>query len=377
MITNLHIYKLIFENAREGLLLTDNRGIIELVNPRILEIFKYEYAEELLGKPIELLIPRELRRKHVQHRIDYYQRPDDSAKNIYRPLTGSCKDDSRVLVDVSLSYFHNEDGEIKVLSFVNDITDIVHTEEALKREKELNELKSRFVSMVSHEIRTPLSSIYTSATLIAKYKAAEQQDKREKHTERIKHSVKYLTALLEDVLSLQRLEDEAGQIEAEFISFPDTVKKIIHDFFPSEGDINRIVYRHHGKDSFYTERKVLAITITNLLDNALKYSPDSSSVKVTTRCGSKGLYISVRDEGMGIPEKEQAGIFDRFFRASNAVHIRGTGLGLSIVRGMLKKLGGDIIVDSIPGVFTEFKVSIPIIPSPLTTDKSFTDSGSS
>ncbi len=359
MVTDLHIYKLIFENAREGLLLTDNRGIIELVNPRILEIFKYQNQEELLGKPIEILIPRELRRKHVQHRIDYYQKPDDFAKDIIRPLVGSCKDDSRVYVDVSLSHFHNEDGEIKVLSFVNDITDIVHTEQALQREKELNELKSRFVSMVSHEIRTPLSSIFTSATLIEKYERTEQHPNRQKHTERIKRSVKYLTALLEDVLSLQKMDEAAQQTVLEEVHFPEVIKELLSDFFGSQEEQNRIVYKHFGQRVFETDKKILGVTIKNLVDNALKYAPEPSPVHIVTQCSQNTLLIQVKDEGRGIPEEEQAVIFDRFFRASNVLNIRGTGLGLSIVKGMLDKLHGEIIVDSIPGEFTVFKVTIP------------------
>ncbi len=359
MISELNIYKLIFEHAREGLLLTDNRGIIELVNPRLLEMFKYNSADELIGHPIEILIPRELRRKHVEHRINYYKKPDQFALDKVRPLEGSCKDDSRIYVDINLSHFNNENGEIKVLSFVTDITSAILTEQALRREKELNELKSRFVSMVSHEIRTPLSSIHTSATLISKYQRADQQSKRDKHTERIKRSVQHLTSILEDVLSLERMDKSGEEIVPVEILLPDTIDEIVQDLGLSESDLNRIDYRHSGKNTCYTDKKILTITIRNLLTNALKYSDPHDSVQLNTRSSSDTLFIKIRDEGIGIPESEQAVIFDRFFRASNALHIKGTGLGLSIVRGLLDKVEGEIVVDSIPGEFTEFKVTLP------------------
>ncbi|MFN8339917.1 MAG: HAMP domain-containing sensor histidine kinase [Saprospiraceae bacterium] len=234
-------------------------------------------------------------------------------------------------------------------------------ENSLKKEKELGELKSRFVSMASHEFRTPLATITSSASLISRYTEHDQQANREKHINRVKSSVTHLTGILNDFLSMNKLEE--GHINTNFETFDPSelcieVVEELHSLLKKDQHIEC----KHEPDigMIYTERKILKNTFINLISNAIKYTKDDGKIHCTLVVTNDQLEFTVKDNGIGIPEEDQKHMFERFFRASNVTNIEGTGLGLNIVKKYIEILHGDITFESKLYHGTTFKVVIPI-----------------
>lgn len=232
---------------------------------------------------------------------------------------------------------------------------------ALEREKELSEMKSRFVSMASHEFRTPLSTILSSADLIEAYIKEEQQNKRERHTNRIKSAVVNLTNILNDFLSLSRLEEgkiDVHPVEFDLMEFCDETLEEISILLKPGQTINR--NEKSENHSIYLDKKLLKNILFNLLSNAIKYS-EAAPIDCIVAVDESGLHISITDRGIGIPEEEQQHLFTPFFRAHNVENIQGTGLGLNIVRRYVDLLNGDVHFKSESGVGTTFYIDIPLV----------------
>jgi signal transduction histidine kinase len=204
--------------------------------------------------------------------------------------------------------------------------------EALDKERQLNEIKSRFVSMASHEFRTPLSAVLSSATLISKYTTAEQQENRTKHINRIKDSVKHLNNLLEDFLSLGKLDE--GKIQATYSLFhlPEAVHDTIEEIRGLVKEGQEIKYEHAGETDIYSDKHLVKNILINLISNATKFSEKGTEVLVRTDVQDDNVSIIVQDKGIGISEEDQKHLFSSFFRGKNAANIPGTGLGLHIVK---------------------------------------------
>jgi len=228
---------------------------------------------------------------------------------------------------------------------------------ALSKEKELGDLKSRFVSMASHEFRTPLSTILSSASLLAKYIEAHEQDKRDKHINRIKSSVNNLTDILNEFLSIGRIED--GKIVAKFVSF--NVKEFIEDICTEMRGIvkanQQINYQHVGSEMIELDDTLLRNVIFNLLSNAIKFSAEDGLIEIYSNVDKDSLNIIIKDNGIGISQDDQQHLFERFFRASNATNIQGTGLGLHIVAKYIELMDGSINFESSLENGTSFSVS--------------------
>jgi PAS domain S-box-containing protein len=398
----------LFENATEGIILADQSASIVLVNPSACTMFGYE-SNELIGKKVEVLLPTRYRSGHVQLRQGFYKHPTNREMGSGRDLFGQKKDGSNFPVEVSLSSYRQNDRQY-VIAFVVDIThrkeiersmleqqkqlekvtnDVrrMNTEleakveertvilkealqrleesqaelsEALDKERQLNEIKSRFVSMASHEFRTPLSSVLSSASLIAKYTTTEQQPNRDKHIKRIKESVKHLNDLLEDFLSLGKLDE--GKIGAQMAPFH--LSEAIHDTIDEVRGMVRkgqeIRYLHQGPDAVYSDKKLLKNILINLISNALKFSDEGAAVDVGSEVKDSHATIRVTDKGIGISEEDQQHLFSSFFRGHNAINIQGTGLGLHIVKRYTELIGGSINLSSAIGQGTTVTVTIPI-----------------
>ena len=233
--------------------------------------------------------------------------------------------------------------------------------EALQREKELSELKSRFVSMASHEFRTPLSTILSSADLIEAYIDSVQQNKREKHTKRIKSAVANLTGILNDFLSLSKLEE--GKIAASPVLF--SLQEFCHELteevqglLKSGQQIQHVIPTELLQ--LYLDKKLLKNILLNLISNAIKYSDVNQLITCEIRQDGQELYIRITDQGIGIPEEEQQHLFTRFFRAHNVENIQGTGLGLNIVKRYVDLMHGTIQFESKLGQGSTFIVNLPL-----------------
>jgi len=398
----------LFENATEGIVLADQNANIVLVNPSACKMFDYT-PEELIGQKVEVLLPSRYRAGHVKLRGGFYHDPKNREMGSGRDLFGERKDGHNFPVEVSLSSYR-QDNKQYVIAFIVDIThrkeiersmlqqqrqlekvtnDIrkLNTElegkveertiilkealqrleqsqaelsEALDKERQLNEIKSRFVSMASHEFRTPLSSVLSSASLIAKYTTTEQQPNRDKHVNRIKESVKHLNDLLEDFLSLGKLDE--GKIGAQFgvFNLPETVHDTIDEVRGMVKAGQEIKYSHQGENMVYSDRKLLKNILINLISNALKFSDENAIVDITTNVQDDNAKLSVSDKGIGISEEDQEHLFSSFFRGKNAINIQGTGLGLHIVKRYTDLIGGSINLQSTLGKGTTISLTIPV-----------------
>ncbi len=233
-------------------------------------------------------------------------------------------------------------------------------QEALQVEKELNDLKTKFLSLVSHEFKTPLSGILSSSTLIGKYTSTEQQDKRLKHVNTIKNKVKYLNNIINDFLSIERLD--RGKVNYKFSQFSlsKVINEVIYDANMLLKQGQKIVYPENIDDIVIEfDEKILELILNNLISNAIKYSPEETTIKVSAIVVDSKMKIEIIDSGIGIPKEEQKHVFNRYFRAENALITQGTGIGLNIVKSHLENLGGTITFTSEQNKGTTFTVTIP------------------
>lgn len=259
----------------------------------------------------------------------------------------------------------NCDGNIEeVLCVLQDITAQKEMEagliEALDRQKELGELKSRFVTMASHEFRTPLTAILASTFLLENFSGDEYNKEKVVHANRIKRSVNNLTNILNEFLSLEKLEANKVSVQHTDINVPEYIQDdLIGEMIGIKKAGQSIEYNHTGKAIVHLDHHLLWSILTNLISNALKYSRAEGVVKVTSDLNDDRLFIRVEDKGIGIPADEQKSIFGRFFRARNATNIEGTGLGLHITQKYVELLKGEITFDSKIDEGTIFTVTIP------------------
>ena len=267
---------------------------------------------------------------------------------------------------VNTSPLLGTDNKMKWTLFVyNDITEQKHAEinirNALLKEQELNELKSRFISMASHEFRTPLSAIHSSAILIGKQNAPGKEEKREKYVKQIQSNVRNLVVILNDFLSLSKLEE--GKVLAkpwhfELVQF---LNKLIEEIEPNRKRGQKIMLNSNQPIiKVYLDSKLVQHILINLLSNAIKYSEEDTDILVKLKGGKKTIAVEVTDQGMGIPLEEQGNLFQRFFRAENSANIQGTGLGLHIVKQYTELMGGTVSFKSKVGKGTTFTVKFPI-----------------
>ena len=407
MIDATHIISL-FENATEGMILTNSAGKIILVNPAAERMFGYE-KEELIGGLIEILIPEKAKHHHHELREGFYHQPSNRVMGQNRDLNARKKDGTDMPVEVSLSHYKKK-GELFVIAFIVDITrrkeienDMLRQKtelekitdkirqlnanlevkveertlilkealqkleqsqkelsEALDKERQLNEIKSRFVSMASHEFRTPLSTVLSSASLVSKYSAAEDQGKRDKHIQRIKNSVNHLNDILEDFLSLGKLNE--GRVEKNISEI--NLKEVLEDIVEEMKGILK-KGQHLELDCndgcvAFTDKKLFKNILINLIGNAIKFSEEDKLISLHARSNGDHIEISVEDQGIGISEEDQQHLFSSFFRGTNATNIQGTGMGLHIVQRYVDLLGGQIQIQSQLNKGTTVTFTIPV-----------------
>ena len=263
--------------------------------------------------------------------------------------------------------FSNEDAIQQALFVYNNISEQKQIEleilEALRKEQELNELKSRFISLASHEFRTPLSAILSSANLIGK-QPNDHDVRRKKYVSIIKSNVKSLVTILNDFLSLSKLEE--GKVLSQPITFEliEFSKSIIEEIEPSKKEKQVILFKcEMEKVEAFFDPKIIRLVLTNLISNAIKYSNQQGEIVISLDKNDKNILIQVSDQGIGIPLEEQNKLFDRFFRARNAININGIGLGLYIVKQYIELIGGTITFESTLNEGTTFFVELPIKPN--------------
>ncbi|WP_162052539.1 hybrid sensor histidine kinase/response regulator [Pontibacter pamirensis] len=231
---------------------------------------------------------------------------------------------------------------------------------ALQKEKELHELKSRFVTIASHEFRTPLSTVLSSASLIGKYKTTEDDDKRIKHVDRIKSAVSNLTGILNDFLSISRIEEGKIYNVPTVFDLKNFAMQVVEE---AQGVLKlgqQIHYQHNSSQTTVcVDKQLLRNILFNLLSNASKYSAEHQQVHFTSTITGGEIIITVQDEGIGIPNADKAHLFTPFFRAQNVTNIQGTGLGLNIVKKYADIMGGALSYESELDQGTTFTITLP------------------
>ena len=271
---------------------------------------------------------------------------------------------SYTLNGVPIPDANNEVNE--VLLVIRNITDQKALEnnliKALERERELNVLKSQFVTMASHKFRTPLSTILSSVFLLENYTDADYELEKTAFFDKIKRSVHNLTALLNDYLSLGKLEE--GKLK---VTYSETdIKAFFDEFLQEIGSIKKVKqkihFTHEGIEcTVMTDKFLLKNILTNLLSNAIEYSPHDAEIQLSAELKKDTLKIRVTDQGIGIPENEQHQIFKRFYRGQNANNVEGTGLGLNIAKKYIRLLKGTIEFTSQLNKGTTFIAIIPVM----------------
>jgi len=496
-------FRALFEFATVGILVINRDGQIELANPCLRKMFGYSNAE-LIGQPVEILIPESLREAHESHRADYFEKPKARPMGLGLELFARRKSGEEFPVEISLGHYQL-DGETLAMAFVTDITerkrdheerlqseerfakvfdsspvaksisrledgviidvnesflslfeytrdevigqstiglklfkdaadrmDLIHAlrnrriiqnremtvysksmkpvhillsaaiimlegkehllttrvdisekkkaedemlrvnreleqrvaertlelTESLQRERELSEMKSRFVSMASHEFRTPLSAILSSASLVDRYAQLNDEEKRKKHVARIKSSVQMLNDILSDFLSLDKLDQGKVEVNRTMMDLNETARGVIEEVNFMQKAGQEIFFTHHGEHEIFQDRKILSNVLLNLLSNAIKYSGQNSPINVTIEVTGKDVIITVSDSGIGISEEEQEHLFSKFFRAKNAMSLTGSGLGLNIVKRYLDLISGTIRFTSELNKGTTFIVTL-------------------
>lgn len=405
LIKNDSIADIIFSYSNEGMIISNSKGSIRYANPKALDMFKYEF-EELMGKTIEILVPENLRKEHARNRTNYEKAPTNRYMGAGRHLLGRTKDNTTFPIEISLSPFQFE-GEKYILSFIANISkrkeqeDKVNemvraldnsskelhklnksleekvegrtleladsikklkesqkaTEKALEREKEVNSLKSNFVSTASHEFRTPLGTILTSLSLIKQWDG--KPEKQDKHYKRIESSVDYLLRILNDLLTIEKTDVYETSYAKEEIDLVEITNQVINDLKSTTNQKQSISFEHPSKIKLTSNDYLFRNVMSNLIGNAIKYTKDDGIIIVKISENKNDVSILVEDNGMGIPKADQNNIFEQFYRSENTVSTVGTGLGLYIVKRNLQLINGSIRFESEEQIGSKFFVTIP------------------
>ncbi|MGL1886844.1 MAG: PAS domain-containing sensor histidine kinase [Reichenbachiella sp.] len=404
-------FREIFLSCVEGILVFEEGKVI-MANPQSCILFGYK-EEEMKGQLVEQFIPMKMRKSHVKIREGFMEKPNPRQMGIGRDLMAVKKGGTEFPVEVSLNPAMI-DGRKTVIAHIIDIStrkiiegDLKRSEEqllqyatelekrvqertkelaavvnelqtsnsnleveikervkaeneaqiALEKERELNELKTRFVSMASHEFRTPLSTILSSVSLIARYDTDDKLDKREKHIGRIKSNVSELTTILNDFLSIDKID--TGKMSVKFSEFEINalLKEIVSEISViTKKDQYVSCQVLEGEHWMKSDPMFIKQCVVNLLSNAIKYSPTGSEIQLNLKDLDDSIQVDVVDNGIGIPENDQKHLFEKFFRAHNSQHIQGTGLGLNIVKKYLEMLNGSISFTSVEGKGSTFTI---------------------
>lgn len=401
------IFNVLFEAVSEGVVVVDDKQKIVSVNTSVEKMFGYNTGE-LINQQLNVLIPKDYHAGHGAHFNGFMKHKEKRQMGNGRDLYGARKNGEifpleaglnpfeiygktfvmALVIDISVRkqqeeeiYKLNEQLEKKVQDRTKELRKTVNElkvvnleldkenkkrieaenqiKDALKKEKELNELKTKFLSLVSHEFKTPLSGILTSTMLLGKYKLTEQQAKRDKHLQTITNKIHYLNNILNDFLSIEKLE--TGKIKYKFHTFRLTkvVDEVIYNANMLLKGGQRIKYPEDIDEiSLTQDEKIIELSLSNLVNNAIKYSPENTEIDISITQDKNFTTFKVKDNGIGIPEADQKNIFNRYFRAENALLAQGTGIGLNIIKTHIENLGGTISFESKENVGSTFIIKI-------------------
>jgi len=374
----LNFQKAILNHAGACIIATDVHGVVQLFNSTAEEYLGYSKSEVIdQVNVVQFHLASEIQSKAAafSRELGKIVTPDFnvlSAKSMddlpnEHEWTYVRKDGTTFTVSLNVTTLRDAQNTISgFLGVAVDISEIKNYQNslqvALEKEKQLGDLKSRFVTMASHEFRTPLSTILSSVSLIDKYTSVEDLEKREKHVKRIKSAVGNMKDILEDFLSLGKMEEGKIQLNPELLTpaeLRDELEAVIQEMQRLTKPSQQITHTFTVTEDCNVDRKMLRHIMTNLISNAIKFSPEGSSVDVSCENKKNELAFTIQDTGIGISEADQKHLFERFFRAENASNIQGTGLGLHIISRYLDLVNGHIELASKLNKGSTFIVHIP------------------
>jgi PAS domain S-box-containing protein len=366
----------LLEAAPDAILQVDESGRIILLNRVAEQMFGYT-RDELLGQPVELLIPHDLRARHQAHRQAYRRHPTTRAMGIGMTLEGLRRDGTRFPVEISLSPSDSEEG-FRITAIVRDVTErrlneerLRQVQEAYTRELELrnreveraNRLKSEFLASMSHELRTPLHTIIGFSELLAEQIQGPLNEKQLRFVNHIHRDSLHLLELINDILDLSKIESGRLELRPEPFVFADVLKESLGTVrAPAAAKSIVIETAVDVPQAVEADRLRVKQILVNLLSNAVKFTPDGGRVRVEAAVDGACVRASVIDTGVGIPKEEQQAVFDKFHQVGNTTKgVReGTGLGLAITRSLVEQHGGAIELHSEPGRGTRFTFTLPL-----------------
>jgi PAS domain S-box-containing protein len=355
-------FRRVFDEAPIGMSLESLDYRFIRVNSALFEMLGYTGSELMALSAQDIVHPEDWAREFPyleqlkRGEIDSYQLEERLFK----------KNQEILWVNLTTTVLRDQAGEILyILGMVEDITKRKQAEaevhKALSKERELNELKSRFINMVSHEFRNPLTTIQSSAQLLQLYNHILSDEKKQKHHRQIQSAVKRMTQLVDDVLTIGKAEAGKLNFEPAPMDLVAFCRDIVESIQISAAPEHAIIFvTSGGCTDAQMDEKLLGHIVTNLLSNAIKYSPLGGSVEFDLVCTSSNAIFRIRDTGIGIPSEDLKQLFESFGRASNVGSIPGTGLGLAIVKKCVDLHRGEIAVESEVGVGTTFTVTLPL-----------------
>lgn len=361
-------FSALFTNAPEAIIVCDQTGHLVLANQKMEEIFGYT-KPELQGMALENLMPERFRDNHQYHFRKYALHGYNRSMGIGMELFGLAKNGREFPIEVGLSSMLVQNQHY-TMATITDITrrkqlesrmmlsELMQVE--LEKERELIDLKERFVSMVTHEFRTPLATILSSASLMKSYRDQMSADQQDRHMERIVDQVRLMNNLLEDVLTISKARAGIIELETHKLNVTDLCYEIIEEMRSIDQGRHHIRFVSDSIDDAEMDSRVIRHILSNLISNALKYSDNGCDVDVELRLQDESdVVVTVKDYGIGIPLDDLEHLFEPFHRAYNARHIAGTGLGLPIVKHNVEMHGGTIMCSSKEGEGTLFTVILP------------------
>ncbi len=413
---NSNFLKSILETAIDSIIIINHHGLILIYNQSVANLFGYD-RDELLGQNISVLTPEPHRSKHDQYIDAHLKTGVNKIIGIGREVEGVHKNGTKFPVRLAVSKFIIDD-QIFFTGVIHDLTARKEVENklvflnknlenlvdsrtgqlqdsinqlsssnrtledeityrkivesklkskeqellaALEKERDLNLLKSRFVSIASHEFRTPLANILSSINLIDKYESEETLEKRKRHISKIKNNIHYLNGVLNEFLVLTRIEESRFALKLEEFSLYHLLHDITEDFnhIKKQGQQLSFICTQPDNYSIRSDKACLRHIMNNLISNSIKFSDEQSTITIKLSEDKSNIIVLIADNGIGIPEEEQKFIFDIFYRATNVLNIPGTGLGLNIVKKYLDAIHGQIIFDSKEGKGTQLTIKLP------------------
>lgn len=395
-------YRGLTETASDAIISINNKGDIISWNKSAEKVFGYK-SEEVKGKSIQLIMPQNYKFSHEKGLTELSSGKESKVIGNTIKIEAVRKDAKIIPIELSISKWESADS-VFYTAIIRDITERVkieqelsvyrdHLEElvktrtkeldnankllrieiqkeketelmiqrSLEREKDVNELKTRFISTVSHEFRTPLAAIQLSSGLLQRYAIKWPPEKLQEHYNRIDKSIENLTKLLDSVLTLSRADSGKIQFVPKNINLEKLCETIIGETDTYKMSWHQFVFTFTPKQTtFYCDPNLIRFIISNLLINAFKYTREGGEISLLVTTVRNKLYFTVKDSGIGILPEDIPYLFEPFYRGSNITDISGSGLGLSIVSKSVEMQKGKIEVSSTKKEGTIFKVMIPI-----------------